>query len=585
MMAEVDDKAVDLAQGTAAFHNMRLAAAVKNMAQGLCMFDAEQRLVICNDQYGTIYGLPPELLRPGTLHDAIVAYRIANGMQWPGGPEAFKKRNEARLRGKEVGIETVELNDGRVVEVRHQPMSDGGWVATHTDITDQRRNEARIRHLASHDGLTDLANRAQFQETIGRLETRIARGERIAVLCIDLDYFKTVNDTLGHDIGDEVLKSAAGRLRSCCGDIDLVARLGGDEFAILQGSLQHTEAAAALARRIVEVIGQPYEIEGHRIVIGASVGIGIAPNDGTTAKELMKHADLALYGAKKEGRETYHFYEKGMELALQRRLTLEAGLKDAMARDELRVVFQPLVNVAEKRISAFEALVRWDHPQEGAIPPTEFIPIAEEIGLIRQIGEWVLREACSAAADWPEDICVAVNLSPLQFAGKGLVRDVETALQLSGLKANRLELEVTESLLLINNSGTLETLHQLRAMGVRISMDDFGTGYSSLRYLRSFPFDKLKIDRSFIAESTSNPESLAIVKAVIALGRSLGMATTAEGVETEAQLDLARSEGATEVQGFLFSLPLPAAEARELLSRLGNWPTSEPLRASESRTS
>jgi diguanylate cyclase (GGDEF)-like protein len=572
------------AQDNTAVQSMRLAAAVENMAQGLCMFDAEQKLVICNEQYGNIYGLPSELLRPGTPHDEIIAYRIANGTQWPGGPEAFKKRNETRLLGKEVGVETVELKDGKVVEVRHQPMSDGGWVATHTDITDQRRNEARIRHLASHDGLTNLANRAQFQETIGRLESRLNGGERIAVLCVDLDHFKTVNDTLGHDIGDEVLRSAAERMRSCCRDIDLVARLGGDEFAVLQGSLRQADDAAVLARRIVEVVGKPYEIKGHHIVIGASIGIGVAPNDGTSAEALMKHADLALYRAKKEGRDTFHFFEAGMDLALQRRLMLEVGLKAAMVRDELRVVFQPLINLAENRICAFEALVRWDHPQNGPIPPTEFVPIAEETGLIGQIGEWVLREACAAAAGWPADIRVAVNLSPLQFTGKALVRHVDSALQLSGLKANRLELEVTESLLLINNVGTLDTLHRLRAMGVRISMDDFGTGYSSLSYLRSFPFDKLKIDRSFIAESTKNPESLAIVKAVIGLGRSLGMTTTAEGVETEAQLELARAEGATEVQGFLFSLPLPAVEVSELLSRLGDRPSGESLKPHDSHT-
>jgi diguanylate cyclase (GGDEF)-like protein len=398
-----------------------------------------------------------------------------------------------------------------------------------------------------------------------KLEARIQRNENVAVLCLDLDHFKAVNDTLGHSTGDQVLVTVAERLRECSRETDVVARLGGDEFAILIHSLEDPRDAATVAARIVRSMAKPMEIDGHQVAIGTSVGIALAPSDGQDAETLLKNADMALYRAKSEGRGNYHFFEKGMDEALQHRRMLEQGLRTALAGDEFRLMYQPLLNLADNRICCFEALLRWDHPERGVISPLEFIPIAEETGVINSIGEWVLQEACRTAATWPEHIRIAVNLSPVQFKSRGLVDAVIGALNSAGLTPSRLELEVTESLLLADTELTLDILHRLRALGVRISMDDFGTGYSSLSYLRAFPFDKIKIDRSFLNGIGPREDNLAIIKAVIGLGQSLGMSTTAEGVETEAQLAAVREQGCNEVQGFLFSPPLPASGLAELI--------------------
>jgi diguanylate cyclase (GGDEF)-like protein len=457
-----------------------------------------------------------------------------------------------------------------VISILHRPMAGGGWVSTHQDITEHRRNEERIRHLARHDALTDLANRMVLQERVAELQGRIARGERIAILGIDLDHFKNVNDTLGHEAGDELLKLAAARLTECCRDTDLVVRMGGDEFAILQVSIGQPDSASILARRVVNSIAEPFDIRGHKFMIGASIGIAVAPFDGTDAKTLMRCADLALYRAKNEGRNAFHFYEQGMDETLQRRRSIEAGLRSALSGNEFTLAYQPLVNIAENRICAFEALLRWTSPEHGAMSPADFIPIAEKTGLISPIGEWVLRQACAAATTWPDHISVAVNLSPVQFKNRGLVDQVKAALADTGLRPNRLELEITESVLLIDSKATLAILHQLRDMGVRLSMDDFGTGYSSLSYLLSFPFDKIKIDRSFVGDSSNTAGARAIVKAVVDLGQSLGMAITAEGVETAQHLALVRELGCTELQGFLFSKPLPEPLIPALLARFGS---------------
>jgi len=549
-----------------ALQNMRFAAAVNNMSQGLCMFDAARNLVICNAQYATIYGLPSDLVRPGTSLEEILRYRHEHGVLPLAGREEYHRR---RVELVEMGIEAsdvVELQDGRVISILHHPMADGGWVSTHQDITEQRRNEARIRYLARHDALTDLPNRLMFGETMEAAEQRIRRREMLAVLAIDLDRFKAVNDTLGHGIGDKVLHEVGMRLRACCRDGDEVSRLGGDEFAVLTGQVETAQDAAAIAGHIVSRMAEPFEIDGHSVVIGASIGIAVAPGDGTTSETLLKNADLALYRAKNDGRGAYHFFEKGMDATLQERRLLEVGLRHALARNELRLVFQPLFNLDEGRICCLEALLRWYHPERGTIPPNEFIPVAEDTGLIVAIGEWVLFEACRAAVAWPKEVSVAVNLSTVQFRNRNLLQHIKTALAVSGLSPTRLEIEVTESLLLADVETTLRTLHELRALGVRISMDDFGTGYSSLSYLRSFPFDKIKIDQSFVKDLSAKEDSRAIVTAVIGLGRSLGISTTAEGVETEAQLDLVRHEGCTEVQGFLFSPPLPASAITRLFA-------------------
>jgi diguanylate cyclase (GGDEF)-like protein len=458
-------------------------------------------------------------------------------------------------------------------------MEDGGWVETHQDITEQRRSEARIHHLARHDALTDLPNRTLFAEEMAMAESRIRRGEMMAVVCFDLDHFKVINDTLGHAVGDALLQEVAARVNHAKREHECAARLGGDEFAILAGPLKSPSDAAALAERLIETIGKPMEIEGHRVIIGTSVGIAVAPGDGEDGETLMKNADMALYRAKSDGRGSYRFFEKGMDAAMQHRRAIESGLKLGLINDEFKLVFQPLMELENNRVSCMEALLRWEHSEMGPISPVEFIPVAEEIGFIVQLGEWVLQQACRVAATWPSDIRVAVNLSPVQFKSRRLLESVRNALDAAGLPPSRLELEITESVLLSDSDQTLEILHTLRGMGIRISMDDFGTGYSSLSYLRAFPFDKIKIDRTFIEDAGSQDANFEIIKAVIALGRSLGMSTTAEGVETEAQLDAVRSHGCDEIQGFLFSRPLPEKDALELVTRLSTRPATEALRS------
>ncbi len=545
--------------------NIRLDAAVNNISQGLCMYDAKGRLVICNQPYQRIYNLPENLLKPGTQLDDILGHLFDEGMKAGANREDYIRwRRETIARG-EYGKNIHELN-GRTIMMQHHPMQDGGWVTTHEDITEQRQHEERIRHLARHDALTQLPNRVQFLEEMAEAEPGIERGDRLAVLCIDLDHFKSVNDTLGHSLGDKLLQQVSARLWGATREDDMLARLGGDEFALLLRDVDKPAEAAAIAERIVSAISSPFTIDGHQLVIGASVGIAMAPQDGDTAEILMKNADLALYKAKNEGRSTYHFFESGMDAAIQKRRTIEAGLRLALARGELRLVYQPLVGLKENRITCLEALLRWDSSDRGVISPTEFIPVAEETGLIVPIGEWVLREACRTAAAWPSHVRVAVNLSPVQFKNKRLYETVEAALRDTGLAPTRLELEITESLLLNDNEPTLKTLHRMRALGVRISMDDFGTGYSSLSYLRSFPFDKIKIDRSFMRDLKSKGDSIAIIKAVISLGQSLGMSTTAEGIETEEQLAAVRDQGCNEVQGFLFSPPISAQAVTQMLA-------------------
>ena len=384
-------------------------------------------------------------------------------------------------------------------------------------------------------------------------------------MCLDLDHFKKINDSLGHPVGDALLKQVAARLRTCIGPGDTVARLGGDEFAIVQfcnGCDPST--VPALASQIVEIVAAPYEIEGHHLVIGVSIGISLAPEDGSDPDQLLKNADLALYRAKADGRSTYRFFEAGMDARAQARRLLELDLRLALQRDEFEVHYQPIRDLASGEIAVCEALVRWRHPERGLIAPIQFIPIAEETGLIVQLGDWVLRTACTEAARW-SSACVAVNLSPVQFRNPDLVETVKAALQQCGLPAHRLELEITESVLLQNSETTRAMLHELRQLGVKISLDDFGTGYSSLSYLRSFPFDKIKIDRSFISELATGKDSLAIVRAVTGLGKSLGITTTAEGVETDAQLDVLTREGCTQVQGYLISKPRPIAEIEGML--------------------
>jgi diguanylate cyclase (GGDEF)-like protein len=555
--------------------NLRLDAAVNNISQGLCMYDAKGRLVICNAPYARIYDLPDNLLRPGTQLEEILGYLFDKGMSSGGDREGYLNWRRDVIARQEYG-KTVHTINGRIIVMQHHPMADGGWVSTHEDITEQRQIEEQVNHLVRYDTLTDLPNRMHFLEEMERAETALLRGEKAAVLSINLDHFKAVNDTMGHAVGDAVLRQAAARLLAATRTSDVLARLAGDEFALLLRPIDSPVEAAGIAEQLIMAIAAPFEVNGKEVLVGASVGIAMAPGDGASTDALMKNADLALHKAKREGRSVYHFFEPGMDASLQRRRVIEAGLQTALQRQELHLVYQPLIRLKDNAVSCFEALLRWDHPVLGAVSPAEFIPVAEETGIIVPIGEWVLRQACAAATSWPGDIRVAVNLSPIQFKNRNLADLVQTVLDQTGLAPHRLELEITESLLLADSEPVLATLHGLRSSGIRIAMDDFGTGYSSLSYLRSFPFDKIKIDRSFMRGLTGRDDDMAIIKAIVGLGHSLGMSTTAEGIETKAQLDAVREQGCDEVQGFYFSRPIhPEAIGALLKNPIGTGPSSK----------
>ncbi|MBB5695293.1 bifunctional diguanylate cyclase/phosphodiesterase [Muricoccus pecuniae] len=477
---------------------------------------------------------------------------------------------EIALQYRMLHSRTGEL---RYIDVRARYEYDAGGrpvrsVGAVIDVTEQRQAEARIMHLARHDALTGLPNRVLFRERLDEALLRARRGEAFAVLCLDLDRFKEVNDTLGHPAGDALLRAIAERLAAELRETDTLARLGGDEFAIIQSGIRQPGDATILARRLVEVVGAPLDLDGNHVVVGTSIGISVAPMDSLEADALLKGADMALYRAKGEGRGRWRFFEAEMDARMQLRRVLELDLRRALTAGEFELHYQPVVEVATRRVRGAEALIRWRHPERGLVSPDSFIPLAEEIGLIVPLGEWVLIRACKEAVTWPGVPKVAVNLSPTQFTSRGLVDAVVSALELSGLEPSRLELEITETVMLKDTEATLATLHRLKALGVRIAMDDFGTGYSSLSYLQRFPFDKVKIDRSFTSGLELSRQSNAIVRAVTDLCAGLDMTTTAEGVETEEQLRALRREGCQEAQGYLFSRPCPAGEIRGVLERL-----------------
>jgi diguanylate cyclase (GGDEF)-like protein len=543
--------------------NVQLDLALNNMAHGLCMFDPERRLIICNDRYAKMYALPDELTKPGTPLDAIMQRLIAE-KTFAESPEETYAAIGMRLSGYTQLIKS--FTDGRLISISFQATEDGGWVAIHEDITERQKAEAHIAHLARHDHLTDLPNRVFLREELEKNLRRLRHGEKFAVLCLDLDRFKSVNDSLGHPIGDKLLNAVASTLLECVDDGDFVARLGGDEFAIIQANVSRPEESGVLANRIIERLDMPYEIEGQQLNIGVSIGLAVAPTDGKHADQLLKNADLAMYRAKADGRGSYCFFEAEMDARIQARRALEIELRNALAAGQLQLYYEPLVNGKTGEVRCFEALLRWLHPQLGSIPPSEFIPLAEESGLIGPLGQWVLRSACAEAAKWPSRFRVAVNLSPIQFKNMNLVNVIVGSLAASGLPASRLELEITESLLLESDPKNIAVLHELRSLGIRIVMDDFGTGFSSLNYLRSFPFDKIKIDQSFVRDMSKGHESVAIIKAIIDLGRALRIEVVAEGVETEEQLELLVAEGCAEMQGYYFSKPQPIENFEKILT-------------------
>jgi diguanylate cyclase (GGDEF)-like protein len=471
---------------------------------------------------------------------------------------------------REIGLRKsmiIETPDGRAIQIVNEPLADGGWVATHEDITERRRVEDRITHLAHYDALTDLPNRALFHEQLKRELACIAPGEQLAVMYIDIDEFKSVNDTLGHLIGDELLKSVAVSLGRCIRDTDFVARLGGDEFAIVQTGVGTADDVTGLVTRVLDTIREPYECLGHQVTTDASIGIALAPQHGADLDQILKNADLAMYAAKSAGRRTYRFFEPEMDARVRARRILEMDLRQAISDGAFEVHYQPCVSLRDNKITGCEALLRWRHSERGMISPAEFIPIAEETGLINQLGEWVLTTACAEATTWPEHIKLAVNVSPVQFKSGTLALKIVAALAASGLPASRLELEITEAVLIRDDEVALAILHQLRTIGVGIALDDFGTGYSSLSYLQRFPFDKIKIDRCFVNDIAEPDGSSCIVQAVVNIAAARQMTTTAEGVETQQQRDLLRALGCAEMQGYLFSPAKPAAEIRQLFRR------------------
>jgi diguanylate cyclase (GGDEF)-like protein len=539
--------------------NLRFEVALSNMTQGLLLYDSSARMVVCNQRYIEMYGLSPEVAKPGCSFRDLIAHRKETG-SFKGDVDEFCARVLHNVAEGKVTRTVLETTDGRAIQIVNKPLPDGGWVTTQEDITERKRSDERIAHLAHYDMLTDLPNRVLFRERLEQALERVRRGERIAVFYIDIDEFKSVNDTLGHLVGDELLKVVADRLRGCIRKTDVVARLGGDEFAIIQTGLEGPAEVTELIARIYEAIRVPYECVGHLLTTDASIGVALAPEDGTDLDELLKNADLAMYGAKADGRRTYRFFEASMDARVKALRSLELDLREAIVNGGLEIHYQPLVNLRDNVVTGCEALVRWRHARLGMIPPAQFIPVAEDTGLINQLGEWVLNTACAEAAKWPDHIKVAVNVSPAQFKSQTLALKVAAALAASGLSPDRLELEITEAVLIRDDEAAFTTLHELRQLGVRIALDDFGTGYSSLSYLQRFPIDKIKIDRCFIKSIAESNGSSPIVQAVVNIAAALNMTTTAEGVETEQQLEMLRRFDCTEMQGYLFSSAVPAAE-------------------------
>jgi diguanylate cyclase (GGDEF)-like protein len=543
--------------------NMQFATMLESIGQGVCFFDADQRLIVSNKRYAEVYGLSPEMIQPGMTLSEIAELRYAAGASPVVSHNEYLAWCDAINFSSSPQDWLAELKSGKVIRVHHERTPDGGWVSTHEDITEHRDAERQIAHLALHDPLTDLPNRAALNQKLDALFKQDGgQGSQFAALCLDLDRFKEVNDLFGHNVGDLVLCAVAKRLSALSADA-FIARVGGDEFMVLAEA--DASSAAVLADRIIAALSEDVEIDGARIRTGTSVGVAVFPADGDSAGALMNNADAALYRAKADGRATARFFEPQMDQWLRERRALQRDLQAAISQEQLSVFYQPQANIGGD-VTGFEALLRWAHPIRGNIPPSVFIPIAEESRLMIEIGEWVLREACREASSWPRKLGVAVNLSPVQFKHGDLSALVQSVLAESGLEPHRLELEITESVLIDDLERAISTLGRLKSLGVRIAMDDFGTGYSSLSYLQAFPFDKIKIDQSFVRNIAQAP-SAAIIRAVIGLGRGLNLPIIAEGVESADQLAFLTRESCDQVQGYLVGRPQPISQYAEYVGR------------------
>ena len=545
--------------------NLRFKAALDNMGQGLSLFDRDGHLVVCNRRFAEIFELPRNPCCIGARIDHILDRSAVLARADDMDRRLLSAELEFADRRKGATVEQTWPN-GRHVSLVRTPVADGGFLDTITDITEARAAAARLAHMARHDALTDLPNRGMLREVLIETIANVASNKTAALLCLDLDRFKLVNDTLGHPVGDALLVAVSQRLRSLVRDGDIVARLGGDEFAIIQRLKPSAAIAEVLARRINMFVAEPYMIGGQRVQIGVSIGVEHISSPGADPDEVLRNADLALYNAKASGA-GYCVFQPAMHAQASHRRQLELDLRSALEGEQFEVHYQPQIDIASGELNGFEALVRWRHPTRGLVPPSDFITLSEEVGLIDQLGAFVLRKACQEAASWPRPVMIAVNLSALQFRSGRLVGIVSAALRETGLHPSRLELEITEGVMLTDAAGTLQQLRQLKMMGVHISLDDFGTGYSSLSYIRNFPFDKIKIDQSFVRELGTSADSLAIIRAVAGLCSSLGITTTAEGVETDAQLRILTEEKCDTVQGFLFGKAMPAAELGALFGR------------------
>ena len=555
---------------------LQLDAALTNMSQGLLMFDSSERIVVCNSRYIEMYRLSSQVVKPGCSLRELLKHRVAAGSFLSEDPDRYLSELRALLAQGKTVSRTTELTDGRVIAVSNRPMEDGGWVATHEDVTEAKRTEQRILQMAHHDKLTGLPNRAAFNEYFAAtLERSATSGEQFAILSVDLDRFKEANDVYGHSVGDALLRQVARRLQEAARGTFL-ARVGGDEFAVVVSAGPQPAAAATLAERLLAAFADEFEIEDQRIQISLTIGGAVYPTDGADAKTLMVNVDAALYRAKSEMRGVVVFFEPEMSARLRERHALQQDLRSAIARGELLLHYQPQVRMTGEMIG-FEVLARWQCPKRGMVSPGTFIPIAEENGLIIPLGEWVLRAACCEAASWPRPLTIAVNISPIQFHHGDLPRLVHSILLETGLAPSRLELEITEGVFINDFSHGVSILRRLKSLGVQIALDDFGTGYSSLSYVHSFPFDKIKIDQTFIGDLRHSRHSMAIVRAVIGLGHSLNMPVLAEGVETQAQRGVLMKEGCDEAQGYFFGRPLPIAEQAELIGRRANAPKNYAL--------